>query len=465
MVSARSFLYTLAMNRLTLGTKIGYGVGDLGGNLFFTVMGFYLLFYLTDVVGLVAGLAGTALMIGKIWDAVTDPVVGVASDRTITRWGRRRPYMTVGALLLIVSMWMLFGTPVNAAQNRIFLYVVIAYCLVNTGYTLINIPYGALTPELTDDYHERTVLNGYRMTFAVIGTFIGVGAVLPLVSTFGGGAPGWTGMGVVIGVIVALATMTVVLSVREPARSAAPASPGIIRSYIDVLGMRTFLLALVPWSLHITGVNILQGSLLYYFRYIYGDEGGFQVALPILLVSAIVCIPLWVRISRSIGKKTSYNIGMSIFAGSVLLFFILGHRLEVWFSYVIMAVGGTGFATQYVMPYAIVPDIVEYDDAENGVRREGVFYGLWTFSSKVGQAFGIWLSGMVLALFNYRESVGGVPAATQPDSALTAIRLLTGPIPALFFIAGVVVLTFYPITNEVYAQIMEKIRKRAEDQV
>jgi len=259
-----------------------------------------------------------------------------------------------------------------------------------------------------------------------------------------------------------LATLTVVFSVREPLIEPSDHGPGIIRSYIDVLGMKTFLLALIPWSLHITGVNILQGSLLYYFRYIYGDEGGFRVALPILLVSAIVWIPIWVRISRSVGKKMSYNVGMGIFGVSVLLFFFLGHRLGIWFSYVVMAIAGTGFATQYVMPYSIVPDIVEYDDAKNGVRREGVFYGLWTFASKVGQAFGIWVSGLILALFNYRESIAGVPAATQPDSALAAIRFLTGPIPAVFFFAGIAVLSFYPITNEIYEEIIQKIANRAD---
>jgi len=268
-------------------------------------------------------------------------------------------------------------------------------------------------------------------------------------------------MGAVIGAVIATATFLVVISIREPEHPEPPVKESIIRSYIEVLGMKTFLTALLPWAFHITGVNILQGSMLYYFRYIYGNEGGFQIALPILLISAIIFIPVWVRISKTIGKKLSYNIGMSIFAASVLLFFLLGHRLDMWFSFVIMGVAGIGFATQYVMPYSIVPDIVEYDFAETGVRREGVFYGMWTFTSKVGQAMGIWLSGWILTLFNYQESVNGVPAAVQADSALIAIRLLTGPIPALFFISGVVILSFYPINTEMYEKIMEKIRLRA----
>jgi len=448
------------MQKLTKAVKLAYGVGDLGGNLFFTVMGFYLLYYLTNVVGLAAGLAGTALMIGKAWDAVTDPAVGYVSDRTRSRWGRRRPYMFVGAILLAFSMVAMFTAP-PAGQMGLFLYVTLMYCVLNTAYTLVNIPYGAMTPELTDDFHERTVLNGYRMSFAVVGTFIGAGAVLPIVSGLGGGPHGWMIMGAVMGVIMAATTLIVVLGVKEGARAKATGPQrNIIASYIDVLGMKTFLTALIPWSLHITGVNIIQASLLYYFRYIYGNEAGFQIALPILLASAILCIPLWVRISRHIGKKKSYNTGMLIFAGSVLLFFLFGHQFGMWFSFVIMAVGGVGFATQYVMPYSILPDVVEYDYSETGVRREGVFYGMWTFISKLGQALGIAASGWILTAFGYRETVAGAASAVQPDSALTGIRLLVGPVPAFLFVCGVIVLHFYPITRERYEQIMTRIKLR-----
>lgn len=450
------------MQQLTRRQKAGYGIGDLGGNLFFTMAGFYLLFYLTDVVGIAAGLAGTALMIGKIWDAITDPMVGFFSDHTQTRFGRRRPWLFVGAWVTLGGLVLMFTVPparVLASTGLVFGWVVFANCLLNTGYTFINIPYGAMTPDLTDDFHERTVVNGWRMSFAVVGTFIGAGAVLPLVDAFGGGSTGWTGMSIVIGVIIATTTMTVVVSVREKPRETVIDRHGVVRSYLQVLGIKPFLLAIIPWALHITGVNILQGALLYYFRFIYGDAGAFQVALPILLGSAIVFIPIWVHLSKSIGKRASYNIGMSIFAGSVLLFFLVGHLGGPIIAYIIMFVAGTGFATQYVMPFSIVPDVVEYDYAEHGVRREGVFYGMWTFLSKIGQAIGLAINGIVLSIFGYVESTGGI-AAAQPDSAMIGIRLISGPIPALFFIAGVLVLRHYPITNEFYHEIQEKIRRR-----
>lgn len=451
------------MTKLTLGKKIGYGIGDLGGNLFVTMMGFYLLFYLTDVAGLGAALAGTAIMVGKIWDAVTDPAVGYLSDRTRSPMGRRRPYMLVGSILLLVAMVVLFVPYGVSSQAGLFAVAMLVYCFVNTAYTLVNIPYGALTPELTDDYHERTVLNGFRMSFAVVGTFVGVAVVLPLVSLFGGGRWAWTGMAAVTGGIMMAVMLVVVLSVREHPKPRIHKQERVIASYLQVLKMKTFLTALIPWTLHMTGVNVLQTSLLYYFRFIYGDEGAFQVALPILLVAAVAAIPVWVRISKRIGKKRCYNIGMSIFAAGVLLFFALGHRLGITFAYIVMFVGGLGFATHYVMPFSIIPDVVEYDYAETGIRREGVFYGMWTFASKIGQAIGIALSGWLLAIFGYQESVGGVAAATQSESAMLGIRLLTGPVPALFFIVGVIVLSRFPIDNDTYKEIMRRVRVRESE--
>ncbi len=440
--------------KLPFWTKLGFGICDLGGNLFFTMMGFYLLFFMTDVVGLAAGLAGTALMIGKIWDAITDPTVGYLSDRTRSRWGRRRPYMFIGSFSLFAMMIVMFTAPGYSGQWQLFAWAAVMYCLLCTAYTLVNIPYGALTPELTTDYNERTVVNAYRMSSAVVGTLLGAGLVLPIVSMRADSAGGWALAGTVMGAIMMVTALITVFSVREPVHRISPPRQNIFKSYAQVLGMKAFLTCLIPWTLHITGITVIQGALLYYFIYLYGDETGFQMALIALLISAMIFIPVWTVISRSIGKKASYNTGMLIMATSVMVFFFIGHRVPMEVSYIIMVVAGFGFATQYVMPYAIVPDVVEYDYAENGIRREGVFYGLWTFSSKVGQAFAIALSGWTLSAFGY------IPDVAQSDLSLLGIRLLCGPIPVLFFLAGIVILFYYPITSEKYSEILAKIAER-----
>src|SRR5512145_3024310 len=162
----------LGPGRLSVGTKLGYGICDLGGNLFFTAMGFWSLYYLTDTVGIPAAAAGFAVMIGKIWDAATDPMMGFLSDRTRSRWGKRRPYLLFGAVPLFLCMWFFFTNPRIADPTLATIWAAVALCLLNTAYTVVNIPYGSLTPELTTDYHERSSLNGFRFGSASFGTLL-----------------------------------------------------------------------------------------------------------------------------------------------------------------------------------------------------------------------------------------------------------------------------------------------------
>ncbi len=444
-------------DRLTLKTRLGYGICDLGGNLFFTMMGFYLLYFMTDVVKLAAGLAGTALMIGKIWDAVTDPAVGYLSDRTRTRWGRRRPWIFWGAISLLVAMPIQFINPGPASQGLLFAWAALTYCLLCTAYTLVNIPYGALLPELTTNFDERTALSGFRMSFAVLGTLVGAGAVLPIVHAFADPAIGWPAMGASMGAVMTATALVTFATVREdPSHWTADEGKGVARNLAEVIGNRVFLLALIPWVLHITGVQLIQNALLYYFTYIYNAQDQFYVALPIMLVVTLAFIPVWVFLSRRIGKKLSYNLGMGLLAAAVVVFFVFGERGGLPFAYVIMVIGGVGLSTNYVMPFSIIPDVVEYDYAETGRRREGVYYGLWTFASKVGQALALGASGWMLAAFGY------VADRPQSASAKLGIGLLVGPIPALLFAAGVVVLSFYPINQRFYEGILEKVRARQD---
>lgn len=204
--------------RLSVRKKIGFGIADAGGNVFFTVMGFWALTYLTDTVYLTPALAGIAIMAAKIWDAVTDPMVGYLSDRTCTRWGRRRPYLLFGALPFGLSVYLFFTKPLFIGQTALFWWALLMLCVVNTAMTLVNIPYSALTPELTADYNEQTSLNAYRFLCAGIGTMIGAVIVMPIVAAFSSKAAGFSAAGAVIGVVIVAATLVTFLSVREADR-------------------------------------------------------------------------------------------------------------------------------------------------------------------------------------------------------------------------------------------------------
>lgn len=438
------------ITKISRKIKFGYGIGDLGGNLYFTIIGFYLLYYLTDIVHLSAAWAGTLLMIGKIWDAVNDPITGYISDRTRTRWGRRRPYMLIGSVVTFLLMGLMFSKPTFSGQLPLFIYLTLLYCLLNGAYTVVNIPYAALLPEITSDYNQRTILNGYRMSFAVVGTFVGAGAVLPVIGLFANRETGWAVMGYVMGGAMLLSTLVTIWTVREPRHPEAPDSKGFIKTFSEALKDRIFLTALIPWALFITGTSMVQGALVYYFAYIFHNEALFQTALIFLLATSLAFIPIWVKISERIGKKTCYMIGMGIMGLGVMVFSLLGEILGPYKVFVVMALAGIGLSTHYVMPHSILPDIVEHDAITHGnIRREGVFTSVWQFSSNIGQAVALALNGWILALFHYTPN--------EPSAlAAIGIKLICGPIPLLWYLIGIIILRAYPIDRVYYTAMLEQ---------
>jgi GPH family glycoside/pentoside/hexuronide:cation symporter len=460
----------MADKKLPLRTKLGYGVCDLGGNLFFTVGSFIIMKYLTDVVGLNPWLAGLSLSVGRVLDAFSDPIVGSLSDRTKTRFGRRRPFMFVGAILLFVMMAYFFHNPHLKSQTALFIWSAVGYTLLAAvAYTLVNIPYSSLTPELTQDYNERTSLNSYRFTFAIVGTLLGAGVALPLISTISGasivdnkwvGDPskGYSVMGLIFGAAMAITALTTVFSVKETNTNIERPKSGfknIVNGYLSTFTNKPFLLILLPWALNITGVTILSTILQYYLTNVRNQSDKVTVAMLILLVVAIIFIPIWTAISKRIGKKWSFVIGLLEIAACVMAIFFVGPTASIGTLYVLVAICGIGFSTGYALPWSIVPDAIDYDFLRTGENREGVYYGIWTFTSKLGQAISALIIGALLSLTKYDGTV-----VLQNPNAQFAIRLLFGPIGAFFYVAAAIVLVFYPITAAKHAEIRKQIAEK-----
>ncbi len=445
--------------KLSVRTKLGFGVADLGGNLFFTAMGFWSLNYLTDTVAIPAAAAGAAVMIGKLWDAVTDPAMGFISDRTRSRWGRRRPYLLFGSIPLFLSMWFFFTNPHIGNPIMATIWAAFALCLLNTAYTVVNIPYSSLTPELTQDYHERSSLNGYRFGFAVIGTILGAGAVLPIIGLFQTRDAGFSAVGAVLGIVMAVTALITFASVKEPDHSKTPKpKEGFFETFLAVFKNKPYVIILLTYALNLTALNFVQGILVYYFKYLYNNEGATTLAMILLLVVAMVFIPVSVMVSKRIGKKRTYQISFLILSTACLGIFFLGHVLGMNFFLAMMVYAGIGIGFGYVAPWAMVPDTIEYDAVTTGKRKEGAFYGMWTFTSKVGTSLAIFMTGIILDLARYAPNM-----AEQSDSARLAIRLIVGPIPAAVFIAAIVLVQFYPIDEKMYAAFMAKNAKPGQD--
>ena len=220
--------------------------------------------------------------------------------------------------------------------------------------------------------------------------------------------------------------------------------------YAAAMKVRPFRLALFPWTLFITGTIIATSAVPFYFQYLYRRPELASIASLVLLLAAFAAIPGWVWLAGRIGKRAAYRLGMAIFGAALLVAYLAAHR-DVTVLFVVLAVAGVGLSTNYVLPWSIIPDVVDYDALANGRRREGVLYGLWTFLQKLGLGLAAVISGAVL------QATGYVPEAAQTPLALHGIRLLIGPVPALFFLAGILVLGRYPIDRAAHAEIRAKL--------
>ena len=430
----------LTETQLPVRKKIGFGIADIGGNLFFTAMGFWTLTYLTDTVYLAPVLAGIAIMAAKIWDAVTDPLVGFLSDNTRSRFGRRRPYLLFGALPFGLSLWLFFTKPALTGQSALFWWALLMLCLVNTAMTLVNIPYSALTPELTSDYNEQTSLNAYRFLCAGIGTIMGAVIVMPIVGLFSSKAVGFSAAGAVIGGIILITTLITFFSVREPAllpKNGEKNARAFFSSYRLVFKNSAYTVLLAVFVMHITALNFLQGMVVYYLKYIYQAESFSSTIMGLLLITAIVSIPIAAKCSNMLGKNVSYRVGLAVLCLSTMIIFFTGHRVGLTGLALLFVGAGVGVGFAFATPWAMLPDAIAWQ--QDATHNEGCYYGVWTFASKLGQAVSTGVSGVILSAAGYRADT------MQPLQAIFAIRFIAGPVAAVVCLLGLILICFYPV--------------------
>lgn len=329
------------------------------------------------------------------------------------------------------------------------------FCLLNTAYTLVNIPYSALQPELTNDYNEKTSLTSLRMGFAILGTLLAVTA-RPIAECIGLDNNGWSKMAIIMGLVMLISSWITVFSVKETDNSKLKKQKGVVQSYKDAFMNKEFIYALIPWTLFVTGVTIIQGSYLYYFKYIFNDAGKFELTLFGLIITALISLPLWVKISKHISKSSSYMLGMGIFTVGLIFSYIVSPILGTMATVIIVTVSGIGFSTHYIMPHSLLPDVIELDAIRTGIRREGVYYSIWNFLLKCGQAIAGLLIGITLDLVGFITPSNPNEVVMQSDKTLDGIAFLCGPLPVVIILIGILILRKYPITKEYYTRELTK---------
>ena len=445
----------LAPERLSRRTKVAYGIGDMSGAVVITLTGFFLQAFLLDVAGLRPAAVGVIFLVSNIWDAVTDPMVGVLSDRTRTRWGSKRPWLLFGAVPFGVAYFLHWLVP-DLGPAGLFAYYLGVALLLKTAYTVVTVPYAALTPALTQDYDERTQLNTYRFSLNLVGSLLAVSLHPVLVGLAGDDVlRGYLLSAGVWGVFIAAAVLIAFRGTAERTAPSVPANFNVFRELGSAFGNRAFLLVTGIFLFSWVALLLVQSNLLLFVRYWGEAEAQFTPIILSFQVSAILSFGVWAALSKRIGKRAVYAWGVLIWAvGLTLLFFV--PRGEVAPLYALASFIGVGAAVAYLIPWSMLPDVVDFDEVGTGERREGVFYGLFVFLQKLGLSLGLAGSSFALEATGYLTPAAGA-VVTQPEPVLLTLRLLCSFVPAVLLLLSLPLVLLYPITRSRYDEIRRRL--------
>ncbi len=455
--------------KLTLPVKLAYGAGDFGAGLTSQFLSFFLLIFLTDVAGMRPVVAGSVLAVGKIWDAVNDPLVGMLSDRTNTRWGRRYPWIFLTAIPFGITYALIWIVPGFEKEWMNFWYYVGITAVFQMFFTTTNLPYSTLTAEMTQDYDERTSLTSFRLAFSIVGGLMILVAAREIFTRVAEPGQQYLILGAVGGVISIVTIYWCIFGtygyMEKKAKSSGhflgDAEDELHESFVDQLKVvgrnRPFLFVTGIYLFSWLALQITAAVIPFYGKYWMNVEGSTLA----LIVQGVAVIMMFVcaALSNKIGKKNLYFLGSGIWIlVQAALFFLQPGQTGILFG--LCAIAGFGVATAYVVPWSILPDVIELDELKTGRRREGTFYAFMTLLQKIGLALGIYLVGLALEVSGFDQNL-----VQQSDSALMAIRFFAGPVPLVLLICGMVLVYFYPLTKEIHAEIMLKLaeRKRLEN--
>ncbi len=449
--------------RLTTWKKLKFGVGDFGVSVMGALIQFYMLFYYTDVVHIDPGLAGTAMLVGKLtWDMVNDVLFGYLQDRYNTRWGKRRPYLIFCAVPMMLGFWLLLSLPEGLTGAKAFFAIIGTSMLFDTFHTLVVTAYSAMTAELTLDYDERTSLTTYRMVFSIIGYIGGAGASMLLAGiisdmTGASAREAWSLVGLIFGTLAAITTLIPGLFVTDkPVIDAEPTQLPPLKAFASTLKNKPFTKYLTISMIMSTAFTMVTTMLSYYLIYQLDMGDSLYVVMFLMLGTLALCLVPCAGVSAKLGKAKTYALGITIASAGLMVAFFLRGEMSV-IIYVLAAIVGLGFSSQWVCPHSMMPDVIEYDELETGERREGIYYGMNATAGKITGSLGTAICGWGMDLTGYVEG------AVQTPAALMGIRVMFAVIPALLLFVCVPLLLKYPITRESHAKVLAALEQRRKE--
>lgn len=450
--------------KLSFATKLFYGAGDIFGGGALMLIGFFYLFFMTEVAGLKPGLAGLVLLIGKGWDAISDPLMGWISDRTRSRFGRRRVYFLAGIVPILVSFTLLWLIPPFSSQAGTFLFFLTVNILFNSVITMVMIPYNALIPELTGDYRERGSLTGFRMVFSNIASLAAAALPMLIVDAYADPATGYLVMGLTFGAIFALPFIGVFLVSFERGGQPAKTRFNLGGDITQTLANRTFRHLIGVYLPTFLAVDVISAVMVYYLTYVLGrgESMDLSIVLGLLLLSQTLFLPAYVKVAARWSKQVSYLAGALIWIILMPVLFFLGFETPFAMVLILAVLIGAGTAGAGFSPWAMFPDVLDVDELVTGKRRQGIYSGVMTFLRKVSSALALAVVGWMIDLSGYIQDLP--ETASQPGSFIYMVRFLVAFFPILLLLAGIYFSRRYGLTPERQAEIRSILAARQEEE-
>ena len=440
--------------QLTRGIKIGWGIGELAIAVYIGITMAFFLFYLTEVLKISPVWAGTVLLIPRLWDAITDPLMGAISDRTRSSMGRRRPYLLVGSIVFGASFCLVLSPPPVESELGKAVYFTCMYLLVSTGYTIFDVPYSSMAAEMSGDYKERVNLTGYKMMAARLG-IIAAAILGPII--YGSQdtlQEGFALLGKIGGVFITVTGLVAFFATRNAPRLDVVPHRFRLRDELSaIISNRPFANLFLVFLLQNLAIGASATALIYFLT-ITMQVGASMIGplFAIAGVTALLATPGWVYIGKRLGKKKAYKRAMLInLVMAFSLFFLPSSLAMLLFG--VYVINGFADAGNQLMPNAMVPDTVEVDELKNGVRREGAIFGAWAFCRKAGMAGGAFLASICFSVFGF---VSG--AESQTEEAALGIRVAFSVLPFILWFIAIRLLARYELSEEQFKAIKSRLQ-------
>ena len=439
--------------KLPLPQRVAYGASDMGASLTFVAINTWLLYALVNVAGVPPLWAGVVFVAGRLVDAVTDPVMGVLADRWRDRVGRL-PFLRWGAVPLGAAFAAVWWAP-DVGPGGAVAFALLTFIVFGIAYTVVQVPTMALTPELAPGYDERTALTSWRIGFGVIASMLAVAAPPLIVLGVAGGGDlaatgpaGWRVLGVAFGVVAAVAYLITATVVREPRRPPRAPPKGPRAAWWTAFRAPGYASVWTLFLVVTLGIMTLNSMLPFFLESALRLPGeGQTVVLGLLFGIAVLSFPLWGWLSARIGKRGALTAGLVLLAGSVLTLVAVAPPGAIGPVLLLLtALAGVGLAAVMMLPWAMLPDVVEFDALAHGERREGLLYALFTFGQKAAGSLGVFANALAATVFGYVQG-----SALQAPETVAGIRLMTGPVAAGIFLVAAAWVWTYPITRERHA--------------